>query len=84
MHIDPALKQQLQIAPDKTVDVIIVCPKYTKALQKELESSGFHTTSREQAEHGIVYGRIRMADLATLQNVPGIESISPDSTQYAL
>ena len=84
MHIDPDLEQQLQHDPDKTVDVIIVCPEYSDALQKELERGGFHATSRVQAEHGIIYGRIRLADLVTLRNVPGIESISPDSTQYAL
>jgi hypothetical protein len=84
MHIDLALEQQLQRDPEKIVDVIIVCPKYSEALQAELERAGFNTTSREQVNYGLVYGRIRLADLATLRNVPEIESISADSTQYAL
>lgn len=83
MHIDPALEQELQRHPDKTVDVI-VCFEGTTAPDAVLERAGFRATSREQAEHGVVYGRIRLVDLANLRIVKGIKSIELDSTQYAL
>ena len=84
MYIDPELEQQRQRNPDEIVDVILVCDKYGGALQTKLERAGFHTTSSEQADIGLVYGRIRLANLSTLGRVEGVESVSPDSTQYAL
>ena len=84
MHVDNELEQQLQRDPQKSIDVIIVCSEYSDDFQKQLDNAGFQTTSRKEAAHGLVYGRIRLADLAKLRKISKIESISPDSTQYAL
>jgi hypothetical protein len=84
MKIDPDLEKQYQRDPGKTIDAIIVCSEYSDALRAELESAGFHITSLEQAEFGLIYGSMRLADLPAFKKLSGIESIEPDSPQYAL
>ena len=84
MEIDPVLERELERNPEKTVDVILVCTEYTTDLEHALERAGFHTTNRDHADHGLIYGRIRLKNLSALRKVSGIESITPDSTQYAL
>ncbi|MFQ5631842.1 MAG: hypothetical protein ACE5I1_23975 [bacterium] len=84
MQIDSELERQLEREPDKTVDMILVCSACSVALQTEIERTGFHITNREHAGHGLIYGRMRLADLKSLKKIKAIESVSPDSTQYAL
>ena len=84
MKIDSELKRQLERAPDKTVDLILVCSAWSNALQTEIERAGFHITSREHAGHGLIYGRMRLAELEALKEIKAIESVSFDSTQHTL
>jgi hypothetical protein len=84
MYIDPALEEQLQRDPAETADVVIVCSTYSAAIQTELERAGLHVTSNEQAGQGLVYGRIRLSDLAKIKGIAEIESIEIDSTQRIL
>ena len=84
VHIDPALEQQIQRDHNKAVDVVIICPQYSSEIGTNLEQVGFQAKSLEQAKHGFLYGRLRLSDLANIQNDPGLESIELDSTQYAL
>lgn len=84
MYIDLELEQRRRQNPDATVDVILVCEKYGSTLQSKLEQAGLHVTNRDQADVGLVYGRICLADLSTIGRVDGVESVSLDSTQHAL
>ncbi len=83
MYVDPELLRQARLRPDLTVEVIVVCPAYSEALRDALAGTGFEITDLRQAEHGLIYGRIRLAALERLRELPGIESVTPDSTQYA-
>lgn len=84
MYIDLELKQRRRQNPDATVDVILVCEKYGSALQSKLRQAGLHITNWNQADVGLVYGRLCLADLSTLGRVGGVKSVSLDSTQHAL
>ena len=84
MHIDSELAEQARRDPDGTAEVIITCHQFSPQVQAEMEQAGLKITGREQAEHGLIYGSIRLADLTALKGVSGIESVSRDSEQHIM
>ena len=84
MHISVDLEAAIRDEPEKHVDAILGISDYSDDLANTIASSGFKITGREQIESGMLYGRIRLADIRFLQNINEVQWIELDSTQYAL
>lgn len=84
MQISQELQERARREPDELGEVIITCEEYSDAVQEELDRAGLETTSKEQAPHGLIYGRIRLGNVWNLENISGRGSVEPDTTQYAL
>ena len=84
MQIDQELQEKARNEPDEVGDVILTFQEYSDRLQVELDRAGFETTSKDQAPYGLIYGRIRLADVWNLESISGVESAELDSPQYAL
>lgn len=81
---DQELETLYKQHPDRIVDIVIVCDEHKPAQVSQIEQTGVQITNTEQAEFGLIYGKIQAANLPRLEKLDGIEAISLDSTQYAL
>jgi len=83
MHFDPNAEGEHRGKTTDVVDVILICGEFDADVELELRRVGFEITNREHANEGLLYGRVRSADIPALLKIEGIESVTPDTTQYA-
>lgn len=84
MQIGQELQEKARNEPNEVADVVLTFQEYSDRLQGEFDRVGFETTSKDQAPYGLIYGRIRLGNVWSLESISGMESAELDSPQYAL
>ncbi|MDX1530290.1 MAG: hypothetical protein R3362_02065 [Rhodothermales bacterium] len=81
--VDEALASAHAHDPDSVVDVILLTAGPDSVSEAALAEAGFEPTGRDEAEHGLLYGRLPLRRLPELQRVPGVKHVSADDPQHA-
>ena len=81
MHMSAEVEDAIRRDPDKEADVIIGISEHNDGLEAAIVRLGLEITGRES---GMLYGRIRLANIRHLKDIKAIEWIELDSLQHAL
>ena len=81
MYLDPQLLQWQHSAPDKLVDVILVCPNVPSDAKAQLLKKNFQITSAAHLDAGLIYGRLLVREVEQLKYLLWIQSVVVDGWQ---